>query len=365
MLKQCPCWQPDQYKGADDKDAGKDRHVLLKLILQSTVGWPGPADWNAVNAIKTTMPESDVSAVEWAADYIDTHAPNSDFPGRLEYHVNPLDADFRPLFAYGGTLDVACGNELFDLKWRERDYGPQMAAYALDLFQEHGWQEVKIHLLFGEPKRAQVFTLDEAGAEKLVFGIVDKVRDPAKQPTPCDYCGWCARRLTCPALVGVAERVAVGYSDIEKVKSWHPSQMETGDELGLALWVWRTILKKWGESVEYHALEAAQRKGLTIAGFEQKSKSGKAYVANVVEAFKLCGLPQDDFLAGCQVRLNTSKKYPDQVGLTDLYAKFHGIKPTPAKKDLLKKLEPVVKKTRDSVYLKAVKAAGDEEESEE
>lgn len=355
MLAQCPRWLPDQWKGADDKDAGKLRHEYLRVLLDA---------WSAEDIAGRVSPE-DAAAVEWAADYIKCHAPTSDHPLRLEHHVNPLDTEFKPLFNWGGTLDAACGNHLFDFKWRERDYGAQMAAYALDMFQEHGWQEVKVHLLFGEPKKAQVFTLTEEGAERLVFGIVAKAQDPQAQPTPCDYCGWCSRRLTCPALVSVAEKVAVGYSDLDKVKNWHPSAMETGEELGIALWVWRTILKKWGESVEYHALDALQKKGLTIAGFEAKPKSGRKYIADVAQAFALAGLPQSEFLAGCQVRLNTSKSYPDQIGLTEIYAKFNGIKPTPAKKDLLKKLEPVVKKTRDSMQLKAIKSAGDEEESEE
>ena len=102
--------------------------------------------------------------------------------------------------------------------------------------------------------------------------------------------------------------------------------------------------------------------GVTVTGFELQTKKGKTFVSDIVEAFKLAGLPQEEFLKACALRMNTSKKYPDQRGVVDIYAALHGLKKAPAKRDLLKKLEPVVKTGADSVYLKAV---GGEDETEE
>jgi hypothetical protein len=360
FLAKCPCWESDQSTGREDKSAGQERHRYLSALIKTVLG--GNDGGDIAEAESVELEDSDKEAVSWAADYILVHAPTSEYPLRLEHHVNPRDTEFQPIFTNGGTLDAACGNHLFDFKWRRRDYGAQMAAYALDIFQELGCAEVKVHLLFGESKQAEVYTLTEAGCVDLVFGIIARVLDPSRKPAINDYCGWCARRLTCPAILSVVEKVSHGYAEDEKVKSWHPSKMETGEEIGAALSVWRTVLKKFGESIEFHALEANQKRGLTIAGFEAKSKAGKAYVPDVPAAFALTGLPQAEFLAGCQVRMNTSKKYPDQVGLVDVFAKFNGLKKAAAKRDLLKKLEPVVKQTRPSTYLKAVGV--EEEESE-
>jgi hypothetical protein len=356
FLAQCPCWQSDQATGREDKEGGNARHDYLAALLRCNPRGNDRAD------VEVRISEDEAATVRWAADYIWIHAP-SNYPLRVEHHVNPLDAGFQPIFENGGTLDAASGPELFDFKWRQRDYGPQMAAYALALFQEQGWHEVRVHVLYGEPQRAEMFTLTEEGAEKIVFDIVDRARaKPDPTPTPCEYCGWCAHRLTCKALIETAVRVASGYSEMDQVKSWHPSAMESGAELSAALWIWRNVLSKWGESVEYHAREGVLKRGLTLPGFEIGTKKGRAYVADVIAAFKLAGLPQDEFLRGCQVRLNTSKKYPNQLGLTDIYAGFHGIKATPAKKDLLKKLDAVVQRTKDSVTLRAVKKTGMETE---
>lgn len=351
MLAQCCCWESDS--GNEYTSSGTVRHDCLAKAL---TGDPDPFKG---------LDETEAEAVRWAADYIRVKAPISAHELRLEHRVNPLADDFTPIFENGGRLDVACGPCMFDLKNRERDYQAQMAAYALGMFQEHGWPEVEVHLLFAETRRAQVFRLTEESARAIVEPIVARVHGADKKPTPCDYCGWCSRRLSCPALLKTAAAVAHGYSELNKVKNWHPSEMQTGEELGIALWIARNVLKKWCESVEFHALRRHQTEGLTITGFEPKTKAGKSYVTDVPEAFTLAKLPQSEFLRGCQLRLNTSKKYPDQVGLVDIYKQFHGLPSTAAaKRDLMAKLEPVVKKTNGSTYLQAVKGGGEEEPEE-
>jgi hypothetical protein len=346
ILAQCRAFE--SAPGNDDTAAGTARHSALREYLLKNPAW------------QKGLSEEDMEAVTWAGDIIQTMAPTSDYPLRTEYHVNPLGDDFKPLFDNGGTLDVCCGPYLFDLKTRERDYLAQMAAYALGMIQEDGWPEVRVRLLFTEGKRVERYDLTEAHCWDILRPIINA----PVVPKPCDYCGWCAKAATCPAVTQAVATVAKGYSDIDKVKSWHPSAMETGEEIGLALWLWRTVLKKWGESVEFHALEAAQKKGLTIPGFDLKTKAGKTYVTDVPAAFSLAGLPQEEFLAGCQVRMNTSKKYPDQKGIIDIFAAFHGLKKAPAKRDLLAKLEAVVKQTNPSIYLQAQKGQEDTETDE-
>ena len=331
FLAQCPCWESSEGTGARDKDAGTLRHSLLKTMLDN----PDQKQF----AVEGLEP-ADVESVEWAAEYVRCHAPMSDHPLRVEYHVNPMDAEFKPLFEHGGTLDVACGNVLFDLKWRERDYGAQMAAYALDMFQEHGFEEIIVHLLFGESKRAQVLKFTEAEALALVNGIIAKVNDPNKKPTPCDYCGWCSRRTTCPALLERANAVVAGRDDW-KLDQWHASKIENAEQMGKALRLARQ-LSDWCESIEHHAKEMALKQGQIPVGFKVQTRQGNRFVSSVTDAFPLVGLPQAEFLKACDVKPSS---------LFEAYAAFNGLKKATAEKEVERKLGDKMQRKPSTVSL--------------
>ncbi len=343
MLAQCPAWQSSG--GNDDTAAGATRHSALAWLLNDTATQEQQAEAVAC------LDEHEVESVTWAADYIRTHAPMADHPLHTERTLTLLDDDFKEVMR--GTPDVACGPELFDLKWRERDYTAQLAAYALMLMEESGWHEVHVHVLYGERRRAERFTLTHEGATELVFRIVESTYG-TPTPTPCDYCGWCARRITCPALTGPAKHVATRYAGEEtlaKVEQWHPSEQTDAAQLSLMLFIARKVLKPWIESVEHHALDAVTKQGLALPGYEMKTRAARQWVADVTAAFAATGLPQDVFLKCCDVRLNTSKTYPDKVGVVDEFAKASGLKKAAAKRDLMKRLEPALGIGKPTHYL--------------
>ena len=343
MLAKCARWESSG--GNDATAAGAARHSALAWQLASKA----PEATRAESLAQ--LDDADREAVLWSADYIRTHAPMLDHPLHCERTLTMLDDDFKEVMR--GTPDVVCGNQLFDLKWRERDYTAQMAAYALMLMEESGWPEVHVHVLYGERQRAERFTLDREGAQNLVDAILANVGS-AKPPTPCDYCGWCARRLTCSALTGTAKKVADGYSIEDRVHNWHPSEQTDAEQLSVMLYIARKVLKPWIESVEYHALDAITKQGLAIPGYELKTRKAREWIADVAGAFAAAGLPQDDFLRCCDVRLNTSKTYPDKHGIVDTYAKVRELKKAPAKRDLMAKLAPVMQTGKPTQYLAEV-----------
>lgn len=356
MLAQSPCFVPSG--DSEFTDAGTNRHKYLHALhLAGAVEDYG----RAAAEVAELLTEEECEAVKWAYDYIRLHAPMLDHPIHFERRMVLLNADFEEIFP--GTPDVACGPDLFDLKWRERDYTAQMAAYALMMMQENSWPEVRVHVLYAESRRAVVFKFTEEQAGKIVFDIIKSV-DAHTEPKPGDYCGWCAKRLTCPAITKAVETVSKGYSDLDRVKNWHPSQMETGEEIDVALWIWRNVLKKWGESIEFHALEAVQKKGITLPSFELKTESGGKYLTDVPGAFAAVGLPQAEFLKCCDMRMNTSKTYPDKVGIVETYASFHGQKKAPAKREIESKLGDLLKDKKPKVYLKAIKSTTENEGEE-
>lgn len=350
MLAQCA-----QFEGGGgniDTESGTDRHSALAALL------------NNDTSLVDLLDEEDADAVKWFADYIRLHAPMADYPLEIEVHVNPVGPDFEPLFPNGGTEDTICGPNLFDLKWRPRDYSTQMAAYALDLF-DRGHEKVRVHVGYGAVRRVDVYDLDEPTARNIVNGVMARVALCAP-PTPCDYCGWCASRLTCKPYARTAKFIAQGYADeplLSQVKNWHPSEMKSAEEIALGLTIARKLLAPWCKSMEHHAREAAIKGGMKLPGFELKEKSGKSHVSDVSRAHELLALPVVDFLKCCDLRMNTSKKYPDRIGVIDTYAKVWNLKKTPAGREVKQKLSEVITTGKPTLSLVAI--GGEEEENEE
>lgn len=341
MLAACPRWE--SAGGNADTSAGEARHIALSRALSND---PDPY---------RGLSEEDAAEVEWAAEYIRCKAPTSEHPLRIEFHVNPLQDDFTPLFESGGRLDVACGPVLFDLKNKVRNYTAQMAAYALAMFQEHGWESVEVHLLFAETKTAQVIKLTEARCHEIIDPIIAAVRDPLSQPQACEYCGWCARKLTCSALLTPAATIARAREELSpevkaSFEAWigdgaHTSKIDDPALMGAVLKVAR-VLADWCEAAEYRAKDMALKQGLVPAGFKLQTRQGNRFITSVADAFPLVGLPQAEFLKACEVKLSS---------LVEAYATFHGQKKAPAERDVQNKLGDLVQRKPSTQILVAEK----------
>jgi hypothetical protein len=328
LLAACPCFESGETEWTE---AGTNRHAFLYKLLQQ-----------GAEFAPETMSDEDFQSAQWAADYIQTWR-TKDAPLHCECKMSVLLPDFTEL---EGTPDVVCAADLFDLKSRPRDYRAQMAAYVLMMFEaDPTLTIVTVHLLFTETRSVEKFTLTKEQAEENVMDVVTATRSGLYDPRACDYCGWCKHKLTCSALVGPAKEVAIGYNDKApeiNITDWHPSQMETAEQIALGLTICRKILKKWCDSMEFHAMEAVIKKGMQLPGYSLKQTVPKQFCKDVAQAFGLSGLPQEKFLQCCDLRLNTSKKYPDRIGVVDLYKEFLALPKATAKKELMAKLEPVM-----------------------
>lgn len=334
MLAQCPKFEPGQSEWAE---LGADRHDALEAYFKGD------------DELLILLDEESQQGITWAAEYIRLHAPASDFPMHWETLITSDELDMK------GTPDCVCGPELFDFKWRPRDYTAQMAAYAMMRF-EHApdLPRVTAHLLFGATRHAEKINFDRDSARAHVMAVVAKVEDPKAKPTPCDYCGWCADRVRCPALTGPAKVVAEGYGDgALGIANWHPSEMTNPEQIALALTIWRRVLKKWGESIEFHALEAATKQGLSLPGYDLKTRDGNRYVSDTLRAYELSGLDPATFLKTCSVRLNTSRTYPDQIGLDKVLQERDGITAAAARRKVDKHFAEVIARTKSVTYLRS------------
>gem|GEM_PF-2324976 len=384
MLAACPCWESDNTRNESndlDLSDGTKRHKLFASMIADRVRMlhdtSAMRSSDAIRALDALLNPDDVEACEWAADYFMLHAPLSDYPWFSEHKMSFLLPDFS---AMEGTPDAVCGNQLFDLKSRRRDYRSQMAAYALMIFEEHPeFQFVRVHILFAIGQTVEVYEITREDAMDIVESITTRATKgeldlvpvgsgvngeyqwiPLK-PTACEYCCWCKHQLTCPANVGPAKQVAMGYSEPTiDLTQWHPSQVTDGKELAIGLDVAK-IVRKWAESWEFHAKDFAMKGGV-IPGYELKETQGKIHCSDVTQAFTLAGLPQNIFLGSCTLRMNTSKKYMDRVGLVDSYATANNIPKSRAKKELTAKLAGVLSRGNPSPKLVKVGDADDESE---
>jgi hypothetical protein len=320
MLAQCPCWESS---GASDAtEAGTDRHAALADLFAGN------------DELLTLLEDEQADAVRWAAEYIRLKAPLLDEKIWFETKLQIMDG-------MEGTADCMCGDQLFDLKWRFRDYNAQMAAYALGMFRlRPEFPFVQVHLLFGESRESRTYRITKEEAEAVVAKVIAYASMSDKKPTPCDYCGWCSRQIGCSAYTERAAAVVDGREDW-KLEQYHSSQISDPAEMSKALTMAKQ-LSKWCEAVEFKAKEMAVKDGVTIPGYKLQTRQGNQFVVDIAAAFQLAGLPQDKFLDCCNVVLTK---------LGETYATFTGQKKAPGVRELNQKLAAVIDRKPSTVSL--------------
>lgn len=124
-----------------------------------------------------------------------------------------------PGIEHVGTADGVAvrGRWLVDLKsGQEYDYQAQMAAYALGLMEKHGWEVWTTHLLFCDQKK----TVSTVWTRQAAWAVVQKVlENVGTAPVENEYCGWCAKSLTCTARIRAQEAALVPVREELTVES--------------------------------------------------------------------------------------------------------------------------------------------------
>lgn len=265
-------------------EAGNDRHTALEELL------------NGKREVSELLPDYEKESVQWAADYIKLNAPPAPAEIRTE---TPLEIRRGGIVVLRGTADAVAGPHLFDMKWSEREYGPQMAAYALGVMQLQGFQKVTVHIMYGDTRRVQRYDITGEEAEGLVYPILDAVSNPN---TPCkasEYCSWCKHHATCPVIVGHVNTVAKGLQMVP-LQEFH---LATLDNVAAALNL-AHVASEWASAVQNKARDLAVQ-GFKIPGYTLKERSGAREIepSLINHAFERLGLPQEVFLSTCKVSI--------------------------------------------------------------
>jgi hypothetical protein len=335
MLAECPKFQSaPSGSGSGDAPAGtRGDYIDQGLARHKAIAAYLAGDEKALDTFK----DDERDNLLWAADYIKMKAPLADYPLIIE---TPRKATLPNGEIIQGTPDIVCGPELFDLKWRPRDYKPQMACYAWMIMDGGVPAPVHAHLLFAQLQTHRILTFDADSAWATIKPILENVTAPFAVATPCTFCGWCAKKLTCEALIQQVN-IALKSNPEWDLPQWHSSEMNTAQQMGQALKIART-LADWCDSVEFHAKEMAVKQGIVATGFTLKSRQGNRVIDDVVGAFQRANLPQAEFLKACSVKPKS---------LFELYAAFHGMKKAPAEREVEQKLGEVIKRKEPTQML--------------
>lgn len=263
-LAECACYESNPNPGP-----AAERGTALDSLFRSRIaGLPDQAEM----FYEPTQADSD--AIAWAITTITALAGSSEVITReQECRVS------IPGFKNAGTADAIIPAKLAhaDLKTgQKRNYREQMAAYALGFMEQFFASEWTAHLLFCDQREVVTcrFTFEEA--TRIVEEITARFHDPNKKPTPCSYCGWCAKETTCEARTERAketlELVASSQFNLDAI-------LQDNVELGRFLSAC-AILDDYREKAEAAAKERLQA-GTTIPGWKLSNRKGAEFVDHV------------------------------------------------------------------------------------
>ena len=307
----------------ENTQAGKLRHEALEAMLRGD------------DTLVSKLHSFDSDGVRWAYSYIQKEAPLDNYPIESEQRIE-IFRDGKVIM--DGTADVICGDHIFDLKWMERDYRHQMAAYALGLMQRRNTHSATVHILYGAFRTVKSYHILKSEAENLVYTTYDKVADPNTPCVPSSYCGWCSNSLGCSVLTNHVNKVAVSADAIplKDIEIASPAQLASA--LNLV-----SVVEEWCETVRETASNMA-KSGVDIPGYRLVGRQGQREVEpeRIKDAFKATGLPADTFLKCCSLKLTK---------LNEVYSSYFNLKASEAKSQLNDKLSGIITHKESSQYL--------------
>jgi hypothetical protein len=185
-----------QYEGSPGSSPAAERGTMLDRVFRDA--WTN-------GELPRDLCDEDTAAINWALGQCIQLGGGAD-------GLVTADADCRVTTAgleHTGTVDGVAtrANWSMDLKSGQiYDYQGQMAAYALGLMQMRFEQTWTTHLLFCDQRQVVTHNWTYKSASNLVRGILSNV---GTGPRENDYCGWCAKSLTCPARVASKDAALV------------------------------------------------------------------------------------------------------------------------------------------------------------
>lgn len=211
-LHSCPC-----YVGKPGTSAAAERGTRVDAWIRAALAGD--------ESYKGKAPADELRAVEWAVAKVRDLAMSEEVYTREE---DCRAESALPKIYVNGTMDTVCPalSWLVDYKTGQiRDYKAQMAAYALACMEMYFADDWTAHLLFADQR--EVVTYRFTAAEARAY--LEEVTSGAVAPSPCDYCTWCARYTSCPALNAMAQQALATAAELPAPTPAAVSTAKRGD----------------------------------------------------------------------------------------------------------------------------------------
>lgn len=293
MFSKCPCFSSEGSKPRDYSDEGVLKHELFANCLISN---------------KLCEDENINWAFETVQEIFKNYYPNENFNtvDKLIEDTILIEDDNLNEISFG-TADLIIKDILFDLKNGEpREYIKQLMMYGRGYMQSVGLKSMKVIEIYPRVRaiKEYSFTLEECIRE--TNRIISMVMNPNKTPNPNEYCKWCGVAATCSALNNHALSVAsyIDESYKNKIDNWNPKNITDPEQLKILLKLWKTVLKPFGEAIEYQAKELAINNNILPNGYRLQIRKGNREVPDLEKLFKNTDLSPKDFLSCCKISLD-------------------------------------------------------------
>jgi hypothetical protein len=251
-----------------------------------------------------TLDAEDKAAVEWGVAELRTLSGG--------YHVETREEHLGmevPGLSKPGTSDAACvrAKWVADIKSGQvRNYRQQLAAYALACMQEHFANSWTAHVVYIDQRVRRTYDFTREQAEAWVSNTIAEASSPFAEPTPNEYCGWCANYNTCKAIVRQSsEALALVQSETSL------SEIRDGilsDPIQLSTFVsnWKLAEKAIADPA-IDALKAKLSDGEEIPGWKVTTGAGRQFVEAEAIAKASANVSKDTLILALGGKMSAEK----------------------------------------------------------
>ena len=255
------------FTGAPGASAAAERGTLLDRALRELFQ-DDPTTFD-------TLSDEDKKAVEWGVEELRVLSGGYHVETREEYLGMEVPGLSKP-----GTADAVCvrAKWVADCKTGQvRKYRNQLCCYALACMQEHFANSWTAHVIYIDQRLRRTYDFTREQAEATVSNLIAEASSRLAEPTPNEYCGWCANFNGCKALVRQSsEALALVHSNrtLEELR-WEISS----EPLKLSVFAanWKAAEKHLAEPLLDH-LKARLSDGEDIPGWKVTTSAGRQFV---------------------------------------------------------------------------------------